>query len=168
MGSGGFFVDDLDCSGLELPGPSVPVSFPIAFDPGDFHAADRHARLALCAPLRHILPVARPALRTPLAFRHEPWVARVRDQLTAAYDELEAEINRRPLADTSASIGPGGVTTAVAWQFTQMMIPQIVPAATYPGLAGYSARCERLAEFSAAPHGPDTYRSPHSASAGAA
>jgi glutathione S-transferase len=100
----------------------------------------------------------------PAEKQHEPWVARVSGQLSAAYDELEAEINRRPPAATSAAIGQAGVTTAVAWKFTQMMIPEIVPAATYPGLAAYSARCERLTEFAAAPHGPDTYRPSRAAS----
>jgi glutathione S-transferase len=94
----------------------------------------------------------------PAEKQHEPWIARVTEQLIAAYDELESDINRRPLAATSAAIDQAGVTTAVAWQFTRMAIPEIVPAAAYPGLAGHSARCERLAEFAAAPHGPDTYR----------
>ena len=100
----------------------------------------------------------------PAEKQHEPWVTRVTEQLMAAYDTLEEEIQRRPLAATSVSIDQAGVTTAVAWQFTQMMIPQIVLATRYPALAGYSARCEELTEFAAAPHGSGTYRPARAAS----
>lgn len=88
---------------------------------------------------------------------HEPWVARVTGQLLAAYEELESELQRRPLAVTSGTINPAGVTTAVAWHFTQQMLPGVVPPANYPSLQAFSDQAETLPEFMAAPHGSSTY-----------
>lgn len=88
---------------------------------------------------------------------HEPWVARVTGQLLAAYEELESELQRRPLAVTSGTINQAGVTTAVAWHFTQQMLPGVVPPANYPSLQAFSDQAETLPEFMAAPHGSSTY-----------
>jgi glutathione S-transferase len=89
---------------------------------------------------------------------HEPWVARVTGQLLAAYDELEAELVRRPLAATSETIDQAGVTTAVTWHFTQSALPEVVDASRYPALCEFSSRAEALAEFRAAPHGEGIYQ----------
>lgn len=90
--------------------------------------------------------------------RHEPWVTRVTGQLLAAYDALEGELARSPLEATGATIDQAGITTAVAWQFTQQMLPEVVPAANYPDLTAFSAAAEALPEFRAAPHGDGTFR----------
>ena len=89
---------------------------------------------------------------------HEPWVTRVSGQLLAAYGALETEIVRRPLVATSAAINQAGVTAAVAWDFTQNTLPEVVPAANYPSLVAFSAKAEKLPEFMAAPYGDGTYR----------
>jgi glutathione S-transferase len=89
---------------------------------------------------------------------HEPWVARVSGQLQAAFDALEAEIAKRPLATASADLDQAGITTAVAWYFTRQMLPEQVPLERYPRLAAFSAEMESLPEFMAAPHGDGTYR----------
>lgn len=89
---------------------------------------------------------------------HEPWVARVTGQLLAAYEALESELQRRPLAVTSGTINQAGVTTAVAWHFTQQMLPGAVPPANCPSLQAFSTQAETLPEFMAAPHGASTYR----------
>ncbi len=94
----------------------------------------------------------------PSEKRHEPWVTRVTGQLLAAYDALELELKRRPPAFTSATINQAGVSAAVAWQFTQQVLPEMVPAENYPALREFSARVEALPEFTAAPHGASTYR----------
>ena len=88
---------------------------------------------------------------------HEPWVTRVTGQLLAAYGALEEEVSRRPLAVTSSAITQAGVSAAVAWHFTQQMLPEVVPAASYPSLVALSANAEALPEFRAAPHGDSTY-----------
>jgi glutathione S-transferase len=93
----------------------------------------------------------------PAEKQHEPWVARVTGQLLAAFDALETEYEHRPFAITSEHIDQAGVTAAVAWHFTQMMLPDVVDASAFPGLKQLSARAEQLPEFAAVPHGPGTY-----------
>ncbi|HEY2658816.1 MAG TPA: glutathione S-transferase [Caulobacteraceae bacterium] len=87
----------------------------------------------------------------PSEKQHEPWLDRVKGQLSAAYGLLEAEI-----ADPQAwLIGErpmqADVTTAVAWRFTQFTHPQLATPATYPKLAAFSARAEALPEFVSTP-----------------
>jgi hypothetical protein len=43
------------------------------------------------------------------------------------------------------------ITVAVAWRFTQFMLPGAVDAARYPALAAFSERAEALPEFIGAP-----------------
>lgn len=82
---------------------------------------------------------------------HQPWVDRVTAQLLAAYAALEGEVARRPPDVTSSSvITQAGVTVAVAWRFTQRMVPEVVAAAGFPALAECSSRAELLPEFAAA------------------
>jgi glutathione S-transferase len=95
----------------------------------------------------------------PVEKLHEPWLIRVTDQTLAAYAALEAELLKRPLAATSATIDQAGVSVAVAWEFTQKVLPELAAAANYPALRAFSARAEALPEFMAAPHGSSTYRS---------
>lgn len=113
--------------------------------------------LALAACEKSVQIVYERNLR-PAEKLHEPWVARVTGQLLAAYGELEGEIARRPLALTSATISQAGISTAVAWRFTQAMLPEVVLAANYPALVDFSAKAEALPEFMAAPHGDGTYQ----------
>lgn len=113
--------------------------------------------LALAACEKSVQIVYEHNLR-PTEKLHEPWVARVTGQLLAAYEALESELQRRPLAVTSSTINQAGVTTAVAWHFTQQMLPGVVAPANYPGLQVFSAQAETLPEFMAAPHGSSTYQ----------
>lgn len=115
--------------------------------------------LALAACEKSVQLIYEDMLR-PAEKRHEPWVDRVTGQMLAAYDALEEELERRPPAATSATITQAGVSTAVAWNFTRQMLPESLPAASYPRLAQFSANAEALPEFAAAPHGDSTYRAP--------
>ena len=128
--------------------------------PADRHELQQALRiiglaLAACEKSRQLIYERR--LRPPEKL-HEPWVARVTGQLLAAYAALEEEVAGRPLAATSSTITQAGVSTAVAWCFTQQMLPDDVPAAQYPSLAAFSAQAETLPEFKAAPYGERTYR----------
>jgi hypothetical protein len=78
--------------------------------------------------------------------------------LLSAYSELEKELVGRPLAVTGGAIGQAGVSAAVAWYFTQQMLPEVVPARDHPALREFSAKAEALPEFAAAPYGDSTYR----------
>jgi glutathione S-transferase len=113
--------------------------------------------LALAACEKSIQIVYERELRPAEKF-HEPWIARVTGQLLAAYGELERELVRTPLSSASQTINQAGVTTAVAWHFTQHMLPEVVPAAKHPALTRFSATAEALPEFVAAPHGAGTYQ----------
>lgn len=113
--------------------------------------------LALAACEKSVQIIYERGLRPPEKL-HEPWVARVSGQLRAAYGALEAEVARRPLAATSAAITQAGVSTAVAWHFTQQMHPELVPAADHPALVAFCLQAEALPAFRAAPHGDATFR----------
>ncbi len=108
--------------------------------------------LALAACEKSAQIVYERGLRPPEKV-HQPWIERVSGQLLAAYGALEQELARQPLEVTSASIRQAGVSVAVAWHFTQQMLPQVVPAAKFPHLVAFSAAAETLAEFIAAPYG---------------
>jgi glutathione S-transferase len=113
--------------------------------------------LALAACEKSVQLIYENLLR-PAEKRHLPWIDRVTGQMLAAYDALEQEVGRRPLPITRSTITQAAVSTAVAWNFTRQMLPQIVPEARCPRLAELSARAEALAEFAAAPHGEGTCR----------
>ena len=108
------------------------------------------AGLALAACEKTVQIVYERGQRPPEKL-HQPWVDRVTGQLLAAYEALEAEVARRPPeVSRSSALTQAGVTVAVAWRFTQRMLPEIVAAAKFPSLAGCSAQAEALAEFRAA------------------
>lgn len=110
--------------------------------------------LALAACEKSVQIIYERNLR-PAEKLHQPWVSRVTGQLLAAYDALEAEIQQRPLE--AGSINQAGVTAAVAWHFTQMMIPEVVNMERCPALSRFTEKAEQLPAFSAAPHGASTY-----------
>jgi glutathione S-transferase len=117
---------------------------------GERQHALRVIGLALAACEKTVQIVYERNLR-PVEKQHEPWVVRVQGQLFAAYQALEQELRNKPLEAGSKTINQAGVSTAVAWQFTQMMLPEIVIAADYPTLQAHSEQAEHLAEFIAAP-----------------
>ena len=114
--------------------------------------------LALAATEKSVQIVYEHGVRPPEKV-HEPWLNRVTSQVLAAYTELEREIAARTLPLGSSGINQAGVTVAVAWHFTQQMIPKEVPAEQFPQLVAYSSAAESLPAFKAAPHGDGTYRS---------
>ena len=93
--------------------------------------------LALAACEKSVQIVYERKLR-PAEKLHQPWVARVTGQLLAAFDGLESELQRKPLATTSDTMGQDGVSTAIAWRFTQAMLPEVVPMTRYPALREFS------------------------------
>jgi glutathione S-transferase len=89
----------------------------------------------------------------PADKQHEPWIDRVSGQLSSAYALLEREV--------AASAGDGwlngermlqaDITVAVAWRFTQHILPGAVDPALHPALAAFSERAEALTAFAAVP-----------------
>jgi glutathione S-transferase len=113
--------------------------------------------LALAACEKSVQIIYERNLR-PAEKLHQPWVSRVTGQLLAAYNALESEVLRKPLAIADEPIDQAGITAAVAWHFTKMTLPEVVPELDFPALQRFSAKAEQLPEFAAAPHGSGTYR----------
>jgi glutathione S-transferase len=106
--------------------------------------------LALAACEKAVQIVYETTLRPPEK-QHAWWLDRVRGQLGAALATLEAELVRAPLAAGRERITQAGVTTAVVWEFTQSMVPEVVAAAAHPALVAHGAAAEALPEFRAWP-----------------
>jgi glutathione S-transferase len=123
--------------------------------PGETHALLhdlRLAGLALVACERSVQIVYERGLR-PAEKQHKPWIDRVTGQLLAAYAELERELERVPPVVTGAGLTQGALSAAVAWHFSQRMIPDVVPYADFPHVDALSDAAEALPAFRAAPHG---------------
>lgn len=107
--------------------------------------------LALAACEKTVQIVYERELRPPEK-QHAPWLDRVHAQLLAAYAELEAAVTKTSLDATEAGMTQAGVSTAVAWHFTHMMLPGTVGVDDHPVLAAYSTQVETLPAFRAFPH----------------
>jgi len=86
----------------------------------------------------------------PADIQYEPWVERVEGQLTAAYSALERELEKHPL-NTDGSIEQDGITLAVAWSFTNLVVPDQVDAAQFPHIAAFTKYAEGLEVFVSTP-----------------
>jgi glutathione S-transferase len=119
--------------------------------------------LALAACEKSVQIVYERLLR-PAEKQHAPWVARVSDQLLAACDAIEQQLDRHAPPVAEETLTQGAITAAVAWHFIQAMTADAVPAGRYARLQAFSAAAEELPAFRAAPHGDGTC---HPASAAA-
>lgn len=87
----------------------------------------------------------------PLEKQHQPWIDRVSLQLKAACEGLEAKLSTSEFELMPAVLTQPFITSAVAWQFIQSMLPDIIPAAEFPRLQALSDHAENLPEFLAFP-----------------
>lgn len=118
-------------------------------EPRALAQALRTVGLALAACEKSVQIVYEHGLR-PAEKLHQPWLDRVTGQLLAACDGLEQAM--------PSGMDQAGVSTAVAWEFIQKMVPHVVPAVRYPKLVAFSQAAEAHPAFAAAPHGDSTYR----------
>ncbi|WP_274643564.1 glutathione S-transferase [Pseudomonas serbica] len=86
----------------------------------------------------------------PAEIQFQPWVDRVEGQLAAAYAALEWELEKQPLP-SDGSIGQDGITLAVAWSFTNLVVPDQVDVAQFPRIAAFTVYAEGLEAFVATP-----------------
>lgn len=86
----------------------------------------------------------------PVEKQHAPWLERVHGQLLAAYSELERELVKQPLK-MDGSIAQDGITLAIAWSFTQLVIADQVDVAQYPRIRDFTAYAEQLEAFISTP-----------------
>lgn len=138
----------LDHLACVVPGP-VPRSL-MPSDPAACRQALRVIGLALAACEKTVQIVYEHQLR-PAEKQHAPWLERVHGQLAAAYAELEAEVARVPLAVRPETLMQDGITTAVAWGFTQALLPGVVKVQAHPHLAAHAQSAERLPAFADLP-----------------
>lgn len=114
--------------------------------PSERARALRLIGLALAASDKSVQMVYELNLRPPEK-RHQPWLDRVRGQILAAYELLENAIDsggtwllgERPLQ--------ADISVAVAWRFTQDLLPDLASPANHPALASFSERAELRPEF---------------------
>jgi glutathione S-transferase len=135
------------------------VARPRSLMPAELPALQQDLRLiglALAATEKSVQIVYERGLRPPEKL-HPPWVERVTGQLLAAHAQLEQALARQPLDAQRATLRQAHVTLAVAWHFTQQMLPEVVPAADFPLQRAFSAAMEAVPEFRAAPHGERIY-----------
>lgn len=107
--------------------------------------------LALAACEKSVQIVYEHHVRPPEKL-HEPWLARVTEQMRTAYRLLDLELHGRP-----HQLDDAGLSAATVWFFSQQMHPELVPADAHPSLAALSAWAEARPEFRAAPHGEGVY-----------
>ncbi|MHC8353712.1 glutathione S-transferase [Pseudomonas sp. LB3P81] len=86
----------------------------------------------------------------PAEIQFEPWVERVEGQLAAAYSALERELGQQPLK-TDGSIDQDGITLAVAWSFTNLVVPDQVEAGAFPRIRAFTDYAEGLEAFVSTP-----------------
>ncbi|WP_085637494.1 MULTISPECIES: glutathione S-transferase [unclassified Pseudomonas] len=86
----------------------------------------------------------------PAEIQFQPWVERVEGQLAAAFTALELELQRQPLP-TDGALMQDGITLAVAWSFTGLVVPDQIDAARFPHIAHYTAYAEGLDAFARTP-----------------
>lgn len=114
-------------------------------------ASDLHLiGLALAACEKSAQIVYERGLR-PAEKQHGPWLERVTGQLLAAYGQLDAALAARPLDVSEGGLGQAALSTAVAWTFTQHLLPDVVPASGFPQLVAHAAAAEALPVFRAIP-----------------
>lgn len=82
----------------------------------------------------------------PKDFQYEPWMRRVTTQLQAAMAGLERELANHEASFTRER-SHATIAAAIAWQFTQSMLADLLPAAAHPELGRLSARMEATATF---------------------
>lgn len=122
-------------------------------EPAPLLVALRIVGLSLAACEKSAQIVYERGLRPPEKL-HQPWVDRVCGQLLAAYSALEQTLQRHPISAASTQdLGQAGISAAIAWHFTQQMLPEVVAAHAHPELVRLSAQAELLPEFTAAPYG---------------
>lgn len=87
----------------------------------------------------------------PADKQYGAWLERVTEQMTSAFEELErVTAGARPWLH-GESVLQDDICTAVAWRFTQFVMPDALDPARFPSLVAFSRRAEALPEFLATP-----------------
>ena len=79
--------------------------------------------------------------------QHQPWVNRITQQLHGAWQTLDNGL-RESHPDM---LSVAGISIAVAWRFTDVMLPDTVSRARYPEAARFTSLAEQQTEFLTTP-----------------
>ncbi|QDD90286.1 glutathione S-transferase [Pseudomonas oryzihabitans] len=123
---------------------SAPANKLLPQQPQALADALRILGLALAVCEKSVQLVYERKLR-PAEKLHLPWVERVTQQLRAACVELERHWSARPAQGERSD--QAALTTAVAWSFMKLMVPEVVPAGDFPALEAHAARLEQTDLF---------------------
>lgn len=135
------------------------LAAPRSLMPADVTARREALRLlglALAGCEKAVQIIYERALR-PAEKVHQPWVLRVREQMHAAFDALEADLRRRPQPLAPGAITQAGLSIAVVWHFVQQALPEEVDPTRHHALGAHAGAAELLPAFRAAPHGESAY-----------
>ncbi|MDC0724280.1 glutathione S-transferase family protein [Phytobacter diazotrophicus] len=112
-------------------------------EPGALAQALRLLGVALAACEKAVQNIYEHHLR-PEEKQHQPWVARVTQQLLAACREWDTL-----LAGGAAALRPDqvAVTSTVVWTFIQSMLPNVVLVDDFKNIASLARSCEALPAF---------------------
>lgn len=85
---------------------------------------------------------------------HQPWLEQNEAQVLAGYAHLEKQLRNEGIGtlfhDRNGNLNQAGITSAVAYRFTEFVRPNLDLRAAAPTLAAFSVECERLDAFSKA------------------
>jgi glutathione S-transferase len=87
----------------------------------------------------------------PEELRHAPWIERIDQQLRSAIARLESFVEGEAGWLLGEEISQADISLAIAWRFSQHVVPRRIAADDYPGLVAFSARAEALSQFVACP-----------------
>jgi glutathione S-transferase len=118
-------------------------------DPGQRLRSLQLIGLALAACEKSVQIYYERTLR-PAEIQHGPWLERISGQLLAAYGGLEQALARQPLP-TDGSIDQAGITVAVAWTFTNLLVADRVQGKAFPQISAFTAYAEGLEAFVSTP-----------------
>ena len=86
----------------------------------------------------------------PADIQFQPWVKRVESQLAAAFTALEQELVKTGLP-TDGTLDQTGISLAVAWSFTNLVVPDQIDSQRFRQIAQYTAYAETLDAFASTP-----------------
>jgi glutathione S-transferase len=87
----------------------------------------------------------------PPELHHTPWIERLNEQMRSAVDLLEEAVGTGAEWLFGTDLGQADITTAVVWRFLQHAQADRIPGGRYPGLTHFSARAEKLPQFTDCP-----------------
>ncbi|WP_240430427.1 glutathione S-transferase [Serratia marcescens] len=120
----------------------APTSASGAEDLRDLHLTG----FALAACEKAVQIVYKQRLR-PEEKQHQPWLNRVTQQLHGAWQTLENGLRE----SHPEMLSVAGISIAVAWSFTELMLPDTVSRNLYPEVTGFTLQAEQRPEFLATP-----------------